>query len=291
MKKHLLIYTLGFLISAYGQQSSSTLATNSLEEIVLSSTRIALPLSENSRSIQVIGNTIIEQTGSTNLAELLQQVAGVDIRRRGMAGMQADVQIRGGSFDQTFLLIDGIKLDDAQTGHHTLNLALPLEVIERIEIVKGPAARIFGQNAFTGAINIVTKTKQAQRLTLGIQGGSYAQKRGQITTGFAKENSSLLAHFSKHTSDGYRHNTDFKNTTAFFKGQWNTTRQPVTFLASYSNRKFGANGFYALPSYTDQYEETQGSLVALSSKFDTKTWTITPRVYWRRGQDEYLFTP
>ena len=55
------------------------------------------------------------------------------------------------------LLVDGMKMDDAQTGHHTLNMILPLYLIERIEIIKGPAARIFGQNAFNGAINIVTK--------------------------------------------------------------------------------------------------------------------------------------
>lgn len=279
---------LGFLTTLFGQQSSSTLAINSLEEVVLSTPRIALPLDENSRSIQVIGRTVIEQTGSTNLAELLQQVAGVDIRRRGMAGMQADLQIRGGSFDQTLLLIDGIKLDDAQTGHHTLNLALPPEVIERIEIVKGPAARIFGQNAFTGAINIVTKSNHNHRVILGLQDGSYAQKRRQITSAFTKENSNMVAHFSQHMANGYRYNTDFKNTTAFFKGQWNPSRQPITFLATFSDRKFGANGFYALPSYTDQYEETQGSLVALTSTIDIKTWTFTPRIYWRRGQDTYL---
>jgi len=133
--------------------------TQELEEVVVSSSRIDLPLSENSRTIKVIQAQEIQKSSATSLADLLQRVAGIDVRRRGAQGMQADLYIRGGSFDQTLLLIDGIKVDDPQTGHHTLNIALPLELIERIEIIKGPAARVFGQNAFTGAINIVTKKK------------------------------------------------------------------------------------------------------------------------------------
>ena len=122
-----------------------------LDSIIINSTRISLPFQDNSRTIKVITSDRIKQSATTNIADLLQQVAGVDIRRRGLNGMQSDVYIRGGSFDQTLLLIDGIKVEDVQTGHHTMNMGLPLEVIERIEIIKGPAARVYGQNAFTKA--------------------------------------------------------------------------------------------------------------------------------------------
>lgn len=289
MKKHIFIALLCLPFLGYAQQATSTLSTNSLDEVVLSSSRIALPLKQHSRSIQVIGRALIEKTGATNVAELLQQVSGLDIRRRGIAGMQADVYIRGGSFDQTLLLIDGVKLDDAQTGHHTLNFALPLEVIDRIEIIKGPAARIFGQNAFTGAINIVTKSNLEQTAVLGLQAGSYGQVRGDLTLGSSDENKTFIAHYSRHDADGYRYNTDFKNNNIFLKGQFNKLATPIDFVASFADRKFGANGFYALPSYVDQYEETQASLVALSSRINTNDWVFKPRIYWRRGQDEYIF--
>ena len=153
------------------QQDKDSITTKQLSEVIVSSTRINLPLQENARTIQIISKEIIRQSGVTTVADLLQQVAGIDIRRRGIAGMQADLYIRGGSFDQTLLLIDG-KLDDAQTGHHSMNLVLPLEVVERIEIVKGPAARVFGQNAFTGAINIVTKSALESSGVLTYQAGS-----------------------------------------------------------------------------------------------------------------------
>ena len=289
MKKYLPLLLLCLCFNALAQQEQDSIATKQLKEVIVSSTRIDLPLSENARSIQVITKENIRQAGVTTVADLLQQVAGVDIRRRGIAGMQADLFIRGGSFDQTLLLIDGIKLDDAQTGHHTLNLALPLEVIERIEIIKGPAARIFGQNAFTGAINIVTKSNLDNTGVVNVQAGSYNQVNVESTVGTSKENFSLLAHYSHKKADGYRYNTDFENQNVFLKGQFNKQNSPIDFIASFSERKFGANGFYALPSYADQYEETQGSLIAFSSRINKGNWLLKPRLYWRRGQDEYIF--
>lgn len=289
MKKYTSLLLLCFCINLLAQQEQDSIAIKQLNEVVVSSTRIDLPLSENARSIQVITKENIRQAGVTTVADLLQQVAGIDIRRRGIAGTQADLYIRGGSFDQTLLLIDGIKLDDAQTGHHTLNLALPLEVIERIEIIKGPAARIFGQNAFTGAINIVTKATLDTTGVVNAQAGSYGQVNVETTMGTSNENSSLLAHYSFKTAEGYRYNTDFENQNIFLKGQFNKQKFPIDFIASFSERKFGANGFYALPSYADQYEETQGSLVAFSARINQGNWLFKPRVYWRRGQDEYIF--
>lgn len=154
-----------------------------LDSIIISSSRIQLPFKENSRTITVISSTEIMESPAATITELLQQVAGVDIRRRGVNGMQADLYIRGGGFDQTLLLIDGIKMDDAQTGHHTMNMALPIEVIQRIEIIKGPAARVFGQNAFTGAINIVTKNDADNVNMARFQVGSYNQQRVSGTIG------------------------------------------------------------------------------------------------------------
>ena len=288
MKKYFPLLLLGLCLSTKAQQNQDSIATKQLQEVIVRSTRIDLPVSENARSLQIITKETIQRAGVTTVADLLQQVAGIDIRRRGIAGMQADLYIRGGSFDQTLLLIDGIKLDDAQTGHHTLNFALPLEVIERIEIIKGPAARIFGQNAFTGAVNIVTKSTLDTTGIVNTAVGSFEQVNVEATLGTTKENSNLLAHYSYKSAEGYRYNTDFENHTVFLKGQFNKQAFPIDFIASFSERKFGANGFYALPSYEDQYEETQASLVAFSSRINKGNWLLKPRIYWRRGQDEYL---
>jgi iron complex outermembrane receptor protein len=260
-----------------------------LDSITITSTAIELPFKKNSRTITLISSDVIKQSPATNLAELLQQEAGVDIRRQGVNGMQSDLYIRGGSFDQTLLLIDGIKVEDPQTGHHTLNMALPLEVIERVEIIKGPAARVFGQNAFTGAINIVTKSNADTLNSVEYKLGSYNQQHVSGTLGTNLKNTTLIGHASVNTSDGYRHNTDFENQNYFVKGRFNTNGTPIDVISSFSERKFGANQFYAVQSGYDQYEETQSSLVGASTKFKTENFKITPRVYWKRNQDMYLY--
>ena len=274
--------------SIVGNAQETEPKTDSLKEVVVTSSRIDLPFKENSRTIQIVTAEDIKKIGVTNVADALQQVAGIDVRRQGVNGMQADLYIRGGGFDQTLLLIDGIKVDDPQTGHHTMNLALPIEVIKRIEVIKGPAARVFGQNAFTGAVNIVTKDVEENSLIAKVQGGSFGQFIAEATGTVSLKESSHIVHFSKNFSEGYRHNTDFDNTNYVLKSQFNKNKLPIELLTSYSERKFGANGFYGFTSYIDQYEETQASLVGLSTVIKKGNFTWKPRIYWRRNQDLYL---
>lgn len=272
-------------------QKSDTLikAPESLEQVVLSGTRLMIPFNQQSRSITTIEAEEIQASPASSLAELLQQEAGVDVRRRGPMGSQADLYIRGGSFDQTLLLIDGIKLEDAQTGHHTLNAALPLELIERIEIIKGPAARVYGQNAFTGAINIVTKTKFENAMDLRLSGGSFDQINGSFTAYKSLDNSAHMVNVSRYTSRGYRYNTDYDQSSYTIKSAFNTQSIPVNLIATLSQRAFGANGFYASPLATDQFEATQTSLVGVQTQIKHGQWIWTPRLYWRRNQDEYIY--
>jgi len=259
--------------------------TIKLKEVLISANRIAVPFSETSRSIEVLSADKINGIAATNTADLLQHVAGVDIRRRGIDGMQSDLYIRGGNFEQTLLLIDGIKMDDSQTGHHTMNAILSLDNIERIEIIKGPAARIYGQNAFTGAINIITKKIKENELVANVGFGSFDNKKASIAVAQNFDNASLFANVAYQKSDGYRHNTDFENKSIFLKGSVGS----IDLIGSFTERKFGANGFYASPKFVDQYEETQTSLVGVSTDIVAGSFKIKPRAYWRRNQDMYLF--
>ncbi|OYW72030.1 MAG: hypothetical protein B7Z24_01520, partial [Pseudomonadales bacterium 32-42-5] len=167
--------TLILFLSILSTSANAQKDTVKLKEVEVTSNRISLPFSKTSRTITILTNDEIAKSAATNVADMLQNVAGVDIRRRGIEGMQSDLYIRGGNFDQTLLLIDGVKMDDAQTGHHTMNGILSMENIERIEIIKGPAARIYGQNAFTGAI-----TSRAGRFELANGGTLFLDEIGDM---------------------------------------------------------------------------------------------------------------
>ncbi|WP_165731648.1 TonB-dependent siderophore receptor [Polaribacter sp. 20A6] len=289
MKIKITLIIVLFFAAFQMQAQVDPIKRDTLKEVVITSTRIDLPFKENSRTINVISSEVIKNSAATNVADLLQQVAGVDIRKRGTAGSQADLFIRGGGFDQTLLLVDGIKMDDSQTGHHTLNAALPIEVIERIEVIKGPAARVFGQNAFTGAINIVTKKKLASKASINIEAGSFGQFNSSVTFGEEYENASFIAHVGALTSDGYRTNSDYENKNYVLKGVFNKKRQAIEVLATFFDKKFGAQNFYTPTSYGfSEYEETQNSVIGVTTTFKTDKLKITPRVYWRRGQDIFL---
>jgi iron complex outermembrane receptor protein len=163
-----------------------------------------------------------------------------------------------------------------------------LEVIKRIEIIKGPAARIFGQNAFTGAINIVTKTNGGLKNNVGFQLGSYNQQHATATLGKSLDKASVMGHASINSSEGYRYNTDFQNQNYFLKSSFNTKTTPIDVIATFSERKFGGNQFYAINA-KEQYEETQSSLVGISTIIKRGDLKISPQLYWKRNQDMYLY--
>jgi len=259
-----------------------------LDEVIITSSRIDLPFSENSRTITIISSEEINNSTATNIADLLQTVAGIDIRRRGVDGMQSDIYIRGGNFNQTLILIDGFKTEDPQTGHHTMNMMIPLENIERIEIIKGPAARIYGQNAFSGAINIVTKQNVQEKLNIDVGSGSFKKMNAGVTAAQNFEKSNHFVNFEYNSSDGYRENTDYENLSYFLKSSIHTKNQPIDIIATFVDRKFGANNFYTNNPDFNEYEETQTSLVGVSTSIINDNWTFKPKIYWKRGQDMFL---
>ena len=268
-------------------QTPLTAQETVLDEVIVSSPRIELSMGQQSRSVITITAKEIAESGANTLIDVLSDVAGIELRSRGAQDVQSDIYIRGGGFDQVLLLIDGIKVDNPQTGHHTLNAILPIEMIERVEVLKGAAGRVYGQNAFSGAINIVTKTPSTEDLKVTLSGGSFDYQKAALFATDQRESSSHTLYAETISSDGYRYNTDYYNQNYLWKSSWKTDQEPIELLASFNNRRFGANGFYASPTFTDQFEATQSSLLGLTTSINGN-WHIKPKLYWKRGQDEFI---
>lgn len=287
-------YTLSIIISAFflsvsAQEFSLDTTQLMIDNVVISANRLDIPFSDDSRSINIIAKQQIERLEANSINELLQVVAGVDLRQRGVNGVQGDISIRGGTFEQSLVLINGIRLTDPQTGHHMMNIPLDVEDIERIEILKGPAARVFGQNAFAGAINIITKVPEKFGVTLQTDYGEYAYRNlyAQVSIPVGKYHQKLS--YGRNKSEGYRPNSDYKISNFFYQSGFDYKKGEVSFLAGYVDRDFGANGFYGNESFVDQYETVQTFLSSASLTHKIRKFSITPRVSYRNNKDNWQF--
>lgn len=270
----------------FAQTDSSKVSMEyNLDEVEVSAQRAPVAFSQVARIVSVITREEIEAAPVQSLQELLEYALSVDVRQRGVHGVQADISVRGGSFDQTLILLNGINISDPQTGHHTLNLPVSFKNIQRIEILEGPAARVFGPNAFSGAINIITSSEGSSGIKLDVSGGQYQLADINVSGNLQKEGWTQFAAFNRMSSDGYIDNTDFKTWNAFYQTKLNTKPGSLDFQIGRTNKKFGANSFYT-PDYPNQYEATKTTFTSL--KFETGTKIhLTPSIYWRRNQDRF----
>lgn len=254
-----------------------------LEQLIVTADRTPVMFEQLKRSIQVINSKEIENMPVRNLSELISYAMNTDIRSRGTSGMQADISIRGGSFDQTLILLNGMNISDPQTGHHNMDIPVDLSSINRIEILKGPGARVFGPNAFNGVINIITNEKKADQLSVSVMGGQYGLYSVSAASAFHIKNTTHNLQASHSASDGFTQNTDYKALNLFYSGTAGKS-QRFEYQASYMKKAFGANSFYT-PKYPDQYEITQ--TIFASARYKTNFKGFAPAVYFRRHYDEF----
>ena len=277
------------------QTSSDSTVTNKqvmLEEVNVTGTRAPLTVSQQARMVTVLSREDIKAAPVQSVNDLLKYAVGVDVRQKGALGALTDVSIRGGNSEQITVLLNGINICDAQTAHNTFDFPVDISEIERIEVLEGPAGRVYGTSSLLGAINIVTKTPPSSSLSARIEGGSYgylaAGARANIAQG--RWNNQLSGSFTR--SDGYlrnkanRLNADYKTSKAFYQGNYNDSQIAVRWHAGMSVKDFGANTFYAA-KYDDQFEHTFKTFTALQAENKQGKFHIRPSIYWNRSMDRF----
>ncbi|MDH5397243.1 MAG: TonB-dependent receptor [Cyclobacteriaceae bacterium] len=289
-----IILTLFVYLIGHAQQADTSQVVQ-LKEVTIQENRLRMTADESNRSLQLISADEITTLPALSLADLLQNVSGVDIRSRGAAGVQADLSIRGSSFDENLVLINGIKLTDPQTGHHLMNLPLSFQDIERIEVLKGAAARVYGQNAYAGAINIITKSPTEKQVVLGSHFGlggpdsrlsdstfyDYGLSAGVQLPG--KRYEQYLS-ASSMASNGYQYNSNYDNNNAYYRSSLKFNNHKINLQAGLSLRSFGAGGYY---SGREEQEDVKTGLLSLEYEQNTTNSSLLIRGYGRLNKDDY----
>ncbi len=278
---------LTFLISS--SLIAQTLPQFKMNEVVVTAGRTPISFADLTRSVIVITQKEIKEAPVHSVQGLLQYAAGVDLAQRGVDGVQGDVSIRGGSFEETLVLIDGVSVDDPQTGHHNLNLPVSLDDIQRIEILKGPGSSIYGANAFSGVINIITKKGRDKTLSLKLSGGQNSYYDGSIYGAYPIGIFNNHISFSRQKSNGFMYNTEFNISNFTYETSINSGESNVNLFFGYNDKKYGANSFYSV-LFPNQWEHTTTKLLNIDGVFGKNAFSVSPKIYWRRNDDNYLLT-
>ena len=289
--------------------STTTAREMMLEEVSVTGSRAPLTKSQAAKMVTVLDRRDIAQAPVQSINDLLKYAVGVDVRQRGPIGAQTDISIRGGTQDQIILLLNGINICDPQTGHNAMDLPVDLNDIVRIEVLEGPAGRIYGTSSLVGAINIVTDVggrrkeesgkRYDQRLNVHLEGGSY----GYLHTGFRYSPSTLLLTPSTHhsisanysRSDGWSRskagslNTDFSGAKAFYQGQYEDDVLRLHWHLGLADKGWGSSTFWASPKWQadDQYEHTTKLYTAIQGESRQGRLRLNGSIYWNQNRDRY----
>ncbi|MEX2271388.1 MAG: TonB-dependent receptor [Vicinamibacterales bacterium] len=242
-------------------------------------TGTAAPVTERAlgRPVTVLTRGDIERFGGGVLVDVLRLAPGVDVRARGERGVQADFVIRGASFGQALVLLDGMRLNDAQSGHHNADLPISPASIDRLEVVAGAASSAHGADAFGGTINIVTRRGAYREATAA--GGSFESARGEGAIGWGPLGLAASAWGSR--SGGFMFDRDHAMGGARLAAAPSSGSR---ISAAHLRKAFGANGFYG-PSPSKEW--TDHTLLTASSGRASDRWSIDARAAYRNHGDRF----
>ncbi len=269
--------------------SSKISKTTELEEIEVSGQREPVIASQVSRIVTVISKNEIEQAPYINVNDLLRLVPQVDIHQRGPNGAQADISIEGGTFDETLILLNGINITNPQTGHYNLVLPLDIESIGRVEVLKGPASRVYGTNAFCGAVNFITGLDTVNYAKASLTGGDFGLWRESLTANLHSNHFTNFISVSEGKSDGYIYNTDYKYGNLYYTGKAIYNQGSLAIQTGYTDNAYGANNFYAVSAESNnQFDHTTTYFGSITGETG-KVLKTKPYLYWHRNYDHYEF--
>ena len=259
--------------SIYGEEQE-------LEELIVTSSKAELTFTQTAKLVQVITREEIARQPVQSIEDLLKNVVGLDVRQRGGNGVLSGISVRGGTFEQTAILLNGANLSNPQTAHYSLDLPVNLSDIERIEIIQGPNSLLYGASAFSGGVNIITKKHSPSEASLNLEGGMHELFNVDGRASLKSKSSSHSLSAGYNSSSGYMKNSDYDIFTAFWQSNFRVEKSRLDVQLGFKDKSYGANTFYS-PKYPDQFDETQSIFAAIKGESGNQLKFI-PQLYWNR---------
>ncbi|MEP6620939.1 MAG: TonB-dependent receptor [bacterium] len=245
--------------------------------IVATRTRVT----DATRAVDVISRDEISRSSARNIAELLSERLSVDVYGRSAA--QADISLRGSTAEQTLVLVDGVRVSDAQSSHYALDLAVPLSSVDRVEILRGSGSALYGPDAIGGVINIITR-RDTQGAELRTRGGSFGTVGGGATGSMALGGFAIRSSEEYEKSDGFRAGTDHRISQARVALTGGLLGGQLSSNVGVGTRDFGANDFYGAYNST---ERTQSETADSRWESAIDRWMVTVGASTRRHTDRF----
>jgi outer membrane cobalamin receptor len=254
----------------------------SAETMVVLGTATPVPLAESTRSVEVLP-VKTQSLAAESPQDLLREDSSVFLEERGAGGGQADLVLRGGSFEQTLVLLNGFRINDAQTSHHDLDLPVPLEAMDSIQVLEGAGSTLHGVDALSGVVDFLTAAPDHDSLFLRAGEGSFESNEETLMGGATRGNWSGRLTAERNFSTGFMADRDYRNEDASAESWSGVPRLGVLdLLFAGSDRSFGANEFYgAYPSW----ERTKGWFASARQELGSRT---VAAFAYRRHTDEFV---
>ncbi len=262
----------------------------SLGEVTVNGALAPLTQLQSARIVSVLSREEIQQAGVQSVNDLLKLATGVDVRQRGGFGIQTDISIDGGTYEQVTILLNGVNISNPHTGHLAADFPVSISDIERMEVLEGAASRVYGGQAFGGAINIVTRKEHENSIEVGAEGGSHGTFQGDGRVGFAYRlrSGNLLGQRLSGgggRSDGGTLNDAWSKGQLYYQGDLKHEHFDLDWQFGFSRKAYGANTFYSGMS-NDQWEQNERYLISIGGETKGRLH-LKPQLYWNRTYDNY----
>jgi iron complex outermembrane receptor protein len=244
---------------------------------------LPVPLAEADRNISVLQLPEQQRPLFNSWFDVLQLDPSLDLKPR-TAGSQGDLSIRGATFGQTLVLLNGLRINDVQTGHFNLDLPLPLEMISEIEVLKGSGSTLYGSDAIGGIVNVRTQPIQPAQLRLLAGAGNFGFNQQHAVASFGASRWQEELALARDFSTGFIPDRDYRNLALSSLTSLRSRLGATSLLFAYSDRPFGADNFYGSPH--PQWERTKTWFASAHQDFGDKT---TASFAYRKHTDLYVY--